>query len=109
MAVLDGLELLGYWHRLANAARLDHYVVELAGAYDVLYVLRHLGLEGAAYAAISEWDDAAGVGYIGSFGYQLLVYVNLANVVDDDSHLETLLIVKNLVQQGGLASSQISA
>ncbi len=105
----DGADGLGNGGRLADAAGLDHDIVEALEIHDVLQLLHEIHLEGAAYTAILQCHEAV---VVFTHNAALLdergVDVDLANVVDDDGKFYSLLVAQDAVDKGGLAAAKIA-
>jgi hypothetical protein len=94
-------------HRLGDAARLDEQVVEAAVAGEPGGLFEEVVAEGAADAAVAEFDQALlGAGEAAAVAHEVGVDVDLAHVVDDDRHAQAFAVAEHVVEQRGLARAE---
>ena len=105
----DGADGLCNRSWLADTARLDDDVVELLHIDYLLQLLYEVHLQRTADATVLEsYERIVFLTYHAAFLNQGCVYVDFADVIDDDSELDTFLVGENLVEQGGLTTAQIT-
>ena len=105
--VADGRDGVGDGNGLADARCLDDDVVEVAGLGDGRELLRQVGGERAADAAVAHGDEAVGGGEATVLD-QARVDVDLADVVHDDGGADALVVGQDVVEERGLARSQVA-
>ena len=101
---------LGDRDGFADAARFDEDVVELVHFEEFGNLFQEVGLEGTADAAVGERDDFAGIflGDVSALFDERLVDVHFADVVHDDGDVVALLVVENVVEEGGFTGSEVT-
>ena len=105
--VADGRDGVGNGDGLADARGLDDDVVEVAGLGDGRELLRQVGGKRAADAAVAHGDEAVRGGEAAVLD-EACVNVNLADVVHDDGGANALVVGKDVVEERGLARSQVT-
>ena len=92
--------------RFANAAGLNHNIVELAGAGDAGNLVDKVGFERAADAAVAQGHQAVVfLVHNAALLNQRRIDVYLANVVYNHSNFQTLVVGQNLIQQSCLTAT----
>ena len=105
----DGADGLGDRSWLADTACLNYDIVEALHVYDFLQLLHEVHLQSAADATVLQGNERiVFLTYHATFLYQCRINVHLADIIYDDSELDTFLICQNLVEQGCLAAAQIA-
>ena len=100
---------LGNGCRFADAAGLDDDVVEAMHGQNVLQLLHQVHLQRAADAAVLQgYQRVVLLAHYSTLLYQVGVDVHLADVIDDNCKLNTLLILQDTIQQRGLTTAQIT-
>ena len=114
IAVLDilGTQLgdadngLGNGTGLADAAGLDDDIVEAVHGQDVLQLLDEVHLQGAADAAVLQgYQGVVLLAYHPTLLNEVGIDVHLADIVYNDSKLDTLLVLKDTIEQCGLSAA----
>jgi hypothetical protein len=97
-------------HRLGDAAGLDQQVVEAALAGQPRDLLQQVLAQGAADAPVGHLDQPLlGAGERrAAAADERGVDVDLAHVIDDDGHAQTVPIAQDVVEQSGLARAEES-
>ena len=105
----DGADGLRDGFRLADAARLDYYVVESAGRDDVAELLYEVHLQGAADAAVLEGHKTIVCGtYHASLLYEVGIDVDFAYIVNNHREAYAFTVRENTIDQCGLSAAQIT-
>ena len=100
---------MGNWGRLANAAGLNHNIVEALLADDVAQLFDQIHLQRATNATILQSheaflllsDDATFLDEVG-------IDIHLADVVDDNRELDATLVGEYSVQKSCFSAAQIT-
>ena len=105
----DGADGLGDRGRLADAARLNHDIVELLHLDDVAELLHQVHFQRAADAPVLKGHQTVVLAtHDAAFLYQVGVYVHLADVVHDHGEFNSSTVRQDTVQQRRLTAAQIS-
>ena len=106
----DGAQGLGYRGGLADAARLNDDVVEVAAVDQLHHLFDEVHLEGAADAAVLQGDQVARVVLPNDAAFldERGVDVHLADVVDDDGEAYAAPVGEYAVEEGCLAAAEIA-
>ena len=104
--VADGRDGVGNGNGLADARGLDDDVVKVAGLGDGRELLRKVGGERAADAAVAHGNEAVGGGEAAVLD-EARVNVNLADVVHNDGSADALVVGEDVVEERGLARPQV--
>ena len=105
----DGADGLGDRGRLADAARLNHDIVELLHLDDVAELLHQVHFQRAADAPVLKGHQTVVLAtHDAAFLYQVGVYVHLADVVHDHGEFNSSTVRQDTVQQRRLSAAQIS-
>ena len=95
--------------RFANATGLDNDVVEAVHAGNVTQLLHQVHLQRATDAAILQSHQRVVLlTHYSTLLYQVGVDVHLADIIDDNCKLNTLLILQDAIQERGLTTAQIT-
>ena len=95
--------------RFADAAGFYHYVVEPVEAAEVAELRNQVHLQSAAYATVLKcYQTVVRASDNAALLYQVGIYVDLADVVDDYGELDSFLVCEDAVQKGGLAAPEVS-
>ncbi len=102
----DGADGLGDGGWLADAAGLDHDIVETLHVNDFLQLFHEVHLQRAADAAVLQaYERIVLLVHHAAFLDEGSVDVHLADVVDDDCKLDAFLVSQNLIEQSGLSAA----
>ena len=94
--------------RFANAACLNHDVVETVLLYDVAKLLYQVHFKRAADATVLQCHQRIVLlVYHATFFYQVGIYVYFANIVYNYSELDAFVVAKNFVYECSLTASEI--
>lgn len=105
----DGDDGLGDGFGLADAAGFDDDVVEAVGEGDVAELVDEVEFEGAADAAVLEWDEAVvGLSDDAALLDEGGVDVDLSDVVDDDGEADALTVGEEAVEECGFAAAEVA-
>ena len=105
--VAEGRDGVGDGDRLADAGGLDDDVVEVAGFGDALQLVGEVFGQRAADAAVGEGDEVVCLGKA-AVGDKIGIDVDLADVVDDHGGTDTAIVFEDMVEQGGLAGTEVA-
>ena len=105
----DGGDGAGDGLRFADAAGLDHDVVELSGFDEIGELIDQIHLEGAADTAVLQGHQTVVLlGHDAAFLDQRGIDVHLAYVVDYHRELDAFAVRQNMVHQRGFAASEVA-
>ena len=107
LLVAEGRDGVGDGHGLADAGGLDDDVVEVAGVCQAGELVSQVVGKGAADAAVGERDKVVG-GRKAAILDEAGVDVDLADVVDDDGRADAAVVGQNVVEQRGLAGTEVA-
>ena len=105
--VAEGRDGVGDGDGLADAGGLDDDVVEVAGFGDALQLVGEVFGQRAADAAVGEGDEVVCLGKA-AVGDKIGIDVDLADVVDDHGGTDTAIVFEDMVEQGGLAGTEVA-
>ena len=104
-----GAYSLGDRSRLADAAGLDHYVIEAVLAGDFIQLLHQVHLERAAYAAVLQRHQGlVFLAHDTALFDEGSVDIYGAEIVHNHGELDTLVVGQDTVQEGCFAAAEIT-